>query len=156
VWHGWHSGYYVTFMNEFIVMNFEKDWAGMWAKSTKVARWREHPAYDTVTAIIGWTYVHFFLPQCFLAFPLLTYNRYGPAYTGTMFIEYIFFVGWLGWGKLVKSWLLSKSKDVPTVAKDKPSEEKEKKVLKESETDVMESKKDRLRVDRSNGNLVFA
>ena len=25
IWHGYHSGYYITFFNEFIVMNFEKE-----------------------------------------------------------------------------------------------------------------------------------
>ena len=36
VWHGWHSGYYLTFFNEFIVINFEKEWASVWAKSGKI------------------------------------------------------------------------------------------------------------------------
>ena len=35
VWHGWHVGYYVTFFNEFIVMNFEREWASIWSKSGK-------------------------------------------------------------------------------------------------------------------------
>ena len=35
VWHGWHSGYYLTFFNEFIVINFEKEFSGIWAKSSK-------------------------------------------------------------------------------------------------------------------------
>ena len=33
VWHGWHSGYYLTFFNEFIVVNFEKEFSAIWAKS---------------------------------------------------------------------------------------------------------------------------
>ena len=35
VWHGWHSGYYLTFFNEFIVINFEKEFSAIWAKSSK-------------------------------------------------------------------------------------------------------------------------
>ena len=35
VWHGWHSGYYITFLNEFLVVNFEKDFASTWDKSGK-------------------------------------------------------------------------------------------------------------------------
>merc|ERR1719239_1779226 len=65
VWHGWHAGYYVTFFNEFIVISFEKDFSTVWNKSVRVARWKEHPAYATVTATIGWCYVLFFLPHCF-------------------------------------------------------------------------------------------
>jgi len=110
VWHGWHSGYYVTFFNEFVVMNFERDWTKVWSRSPRVARWAEHPAYETVTGILGWVYVHFFLPHCFLAFPLLTFERYGPAYQSLYFLEYLFFIGWLLWGKLIKLWLLSPKK----------------------------------------------
>lgn len=134
VWHGWHSGYYVTFFNEFIVIKFEKEWAGLWARSPKVARWKEHPAYDTVTFILRWMYVFFFLPQCFLAFPLLHVNRYWPVIMGTFFLEYIFFIGWLGWGRLAKSWLLNESKGVATKEiKDKHAEETDKTTEEEGE-----------------------
>jgi len=107
VWHGWHAGYYVTFFNEFIVISFEKDFSTVWNKSVRVARWKEHPAYTTVTTTIGWCYVFFFLPHCFLAFPLLGWNRFWPVYQGLYFIIYLFFMGYPAWGKLARSWLLS-------------------------------------------------
>jgi len=109
VWHGWHSGYYVTFFNEFIVVNFEREFSNIWKSSVKVARWKEHPTYQTITTILGWLYVHFFLPHCFLPFPLLAASRYMPTYTNTYFIQYIFFLGWLAWGRLVKALLLSEN-----------------------------------------------
>jgi len=109
VWHGWHSGYYVTFFNEFIVVNFEREFSIIWKTSVKVARWKEHPMYQTITTILGWIYVHFFLPHCFLPFPLLAATRYMPAYTSTFFIQYTFFLGWLVWGRLVKAVLLSEN-----------------------------------------------
>jgi len=106
VWHGWHSGYYLTFFNEFIVISFEKDFSKVWKASAKAAHWREHPAYDTIVTIIGWSYVLFFLPHCFLPFPLLGWSRYWPAYQGLYFIEYLFFLGYPVWGKVVTAWLL--------------------------------------------------
>jgi len=109
VWHGWHSGYYLTFFNEFLVVNFERDFSSVWNKSVKVTRWKEHPTYNTITTILGWIYVHFFLPHCFLPFPLLAASRYLPAYRSLLYIEYIFFLGWLVWGKLVKALLLSEN-----------------------------------------------
>jgi len=109
VWHGWHTGYYVTFFNEFIVVNFEREFSNIWKTSVKVARWKDHPTYQTITTILGWIYVHFFLPHCFLPFPLLAATRYMPAYTSTYFIQYTFFLGWLVWGKLVKALLLSEN-----------------------------------------------
>lgn len=107
VWHGWHSGYYLLFFNEFIVVNFERDWAAVWAKSPVVKRWRDHPAFNTVTNIVGWVYLHFFLPHCFMPFPLLWFEKYWPAYKATLFVEYLFFMGWVVWGQGVKMWLLS-------------------------------------------------
>lgn len=109
VWHGWHLGYYVTFFNEFIVMNFEREFASIWSKSAKVTRWKEHPAYNTMTVVLGWIYVHFFLPHCFLPFPLLFFSKFISVYKDLLFIEYIFFIGWLGWGRIVKMWLLSEN-----------------------------------------------
>jgi len=109
VWHGWHSGYYLTFFNEFIVINFEREWASVWAKSAKVSRWKEHPAYNTMTVVLGWIYCHFFLPHCFLPFALLFISKYMRAYTAVLYIEYIFFLGWHLWGQPVKMWLLSEN-----------------------------------------------
>ena len=131
VWHGWHSGYYLTFLNEFLVVNFEKEFASIWAKSgkdnnstfkldykgftcsfvfsAKVTRWKEHPAYNTMTVALGWTYCHFFLPHCFLPFPLLFVERYFKTYASLFFIEYLFFAAWPLWGKIVKMWLLSEN-----------------------------------------------
>jgi len=109
VWHGWHSGYYLTFFNEFIVVNFEREFSSIWSSSVKVARWKEHPTYHTITTILGWLYVHLFLPHCFLPFPLLAATRYLPAYTSTYFIQYLFFLGWLVWGRAAKALLLSEN-----------------------------------------------
>ena len=109
VWHGWHSGYYLTFFNEFIVVNFEREFTIIWSSSSKVARWKDHPAYQTITTILGWSYVLFFLPHCFLPFPLLSATRYIPAYISLFFIQYLFFLGWLAWGKLARAWLMSEN-----------------------------------------------
>jgi len=107
LWHGWHSGYYLTFFNEFIVISFERDFSSTWRKSTKVAGWKDHPAYHTIVTIIGWSYVLFFLPHCFLPFPLLAWSRYWPVYRGLYLIEYLFFLGYPLWGRPVKAWLLN-------------------------------------------------
>ena len=89
-------------------------------------RWKEHPAYNTMTVVLGWCYCHFFLPHSFLPFPLLFASNYIPAYTNLLFIEvkrprprssniriiifqYLFFLGWPLWGKLLKKWLLSEN-----------------------------------------------
>jgi len=136
VWHGWHSGYYLTFFNEFIVVNFEKEWAAIWAKSAKVSRWKEHPAYNTMTVVLGWIYCHFFLPHCFLPFPLLFFSHYRQVYTSLFFLEYIFFIGWHLWGKLVKMWLLSEN------VKEKKEDRKKETVQNNSKDSISEKKED--------------
>jgi len=125
IWHGWHSGYYLTFFNEFLVVNFEKDFSALWAKSNKVMRWKEHPAYNTMTVVLGWSYCTFFLPHCFLPFPLFFASNYLPAYAKLLFIEYLFFLGWPLWGKFVKMWLLSENvKPVRVKEESKSSDDK--------------------------------
>lgn len=109
IWHGWHSGYIVTFFNEFIVMNLEKQFLGWWGRSDKAKHWMEHPAYNSVTSIIGWVYVVFFLPHCFFAFAMLQYPRYIVAYKSVYFLEYLFFLTWPAWGKAVKAILAPKT-----------------------------------------------
>jgi len=52
-------------------------------------------------------YVLFFLPHCFLPFPLLGWHRFWPVYQGLFFILYLFFLGYPAWGKLARHWLLS-------------------------------------------------
>ena len=43
VWHGFHSGYHLTFFTEFMTVNMEKELLAIAGKSEKVARWMSHP-----------------------------------------------------------------------------------------------------------------
>ena len=43
VWHGFHSGYHLTFFTEFMTVNMEKELVAIAGKSEKVARWMSHP-----------------------------------------------------------------------------------------------------------------
>ena len=104
--------------------------------SVKVTRWKEHPAYNTMTVVLGWMYCHFFLPHCFLPFALLFFSKYIKAYTSVLYIEYLFFIGWHAWGKLVKMWLLSENQRDKTV-----TDNKEKKIIT-GDNNTSESKKE--------------
>ena len=73
-------------------MGFEQDFGRVWAASPRVKLWRNHPAYPTMTGVLGWLYCHFMLPHCFLPFPLLTgakiwaaYQRYYISYLGVVY-----------------------------------------------------------------------
>jgi lysophospholipid acyltransferase 5 len=43
VWHGFHSGYHITFFTEFLTVNMEKELLAIAAKSEKVAKWMSRP-----------------------------------------------------------------------------------------------------------------
>jgi len=105
IWHGWYVGYYLTFVNEFIVMKFEAEFSKIWSQSKKVEKWSQHPSYVTLTSIFGWLYVHFFLPHCFLPFPLKTLTKIFSAYSSLYVIHLIFFLSWPLWSTPMKQYL---------------------------------------------------
>eukprot|EP00088_Acartia_fossae_P070178 TRINITY_DN9328_c0_g1_i8.p1 TRINITY_DN9328_c0_g1~~TRINITY_DN9328_c0_g1_i8.p1 ORF type:complete len:507 (+),score=73.62 TRINITY_DN9328_c0_g1_i8:78-1598(+) len=105
IWHGWYIGYYLTFVNEFIVMKFEAEFSKIWNNSKKVQKWKHHPSFHTLTSIFGWLYVHFFLAHCFLPFPLKTAHRIFKAYTSLFFVHLIFYLGWPLWAAPLKKYL---------------------------------------------------
>ena len=51
VWHGYHSGYYVCFFNEFITMNFERDIMNILERSPMLKPFWEHPAAPILSQV---------------------------------------------------------------------------------------------------------
>ena len=109
IWHGFHSGYYLTFFYEMLVMNFEKQvknnifnilrqlfsvpfklilnsygclllqFFWMVDNSPIVKELYKSFAFKVVTKIIGKFYVLFFIPHCFMPFGLLKSRIYLPG-----------------------------------------------------------------------------
>lgn len=111
LWHGFHTGYLVTFFNEFITMNFEKEFLVLLDRSERVERWMQHPGAESVCKLLGWLWVFFMMPHCFIPFPLLTADRYWPAYLQTYFPLHIFYLSWPLWRPLLKSFLKLKQRE---------------------------------------------
>jgi len=105
VWHGFHSGYYLTFFNEFLTVKVEREFLAIWSRSAKVEKWVQDPQTALVCKILGWCWVFFILPHCFIAFALLTYNKIIPAYFSTYFFLYILLFTWPLWKGAVKEFL---------------------------------------------------
>lgn len=101
-WHGWHPGYYITFFNEFLVMNFEKGFFTMTSNSPTIQRLNENPLMRSVFWLTGKAYLTFFLPHCFLPFGTLTMGRFIPALKTTYGLVYVFFGAWPLWKPLAK------------------------------------------------------
>jgi len=94
IWHGFHAGYYLTFFNEFVTIMVERQFLSTWGKSAKVAKWKSHPAYSTVTSVLGWLWVWAFLPHAFIPFSLLLWSTSMQAYASTFFFMYIVYASW--------------------------------------------------------------
>jgi len=129
VWHGFHSGYYLTFLNEFLTVKVEREFLAIWSRSSKVEKWLQDPQVAFACKILGWCWVFFILPHCFISFALLTYNKFIPAYFGTYFFVYILFFTWPLWKGAVKDLLGGPLKEKDEVkSKDSNADELEEKV----------------------------
>ena len=70
----------------------------------------KYPALNFATWICGKIYHLFFLPHCFLPFPLLKSKKYWPVMMNTYFGVFLFFGSWYLWRPLAKIILAPKSR----------------------------------------------
>jgi len=118
VWHGWHPGYYITFFNEFLVMQFEKNFFPIVDNNPTIQRLNENPIMRGAFWILGKTYVFFFMPHCFLPFALLTpVSRIWSAIKLTGGLGYVFFGSSFLWIPLIKTALRKPRTDAEPSAK---------------------------------------
>jgi len=110
MWHGYHTGYFLTFFNEFITINFEKSFLSTLQRSERFEQWMHHPFADIVVKLFGWVWVTVFMAQCFIPFALLTADRFIPSYMGIYFLLYAVYLTWPLWMVPVKAFLKVKSR----------------------------------------------
>ncbi|XP_034951488.1 lysophospholipid acyltransferase 5 [Chelonus insularis] len=91
IWHGFHSGYYVTFTMEFIIMYFEKDIAPVLKKNTKLQSTINTPLGKVVTWTILKIYTLVFMGYSFAPFIFLSYTRYLSIYSSVYWIGHVLF-----------------------------------------------------------------
>jgi lysophospholipid acyltransferase 5 len=103
VWHGLHSGYYVCFLMEFIVMKMEKDLERMLSKNPRIQRWHNSPIGFWIDVVICKIVVTIFFGYCTLPFGLLKLHRWWEVYKDLYFIGCIIFGLWPLYAPLVKA-----------------------------------------------------
>ncbi|GFR13924.1 lysophospholipid acyltransferase 5 [Trichonephila clavata] len=94
-WHGLHSGYYVCFLNEFIVMYFEKDVE--FFLTTRLPKLKElllQSALKYPVRIFMKVYMDVMMGFCLVPFVFLSWNRYLLVYNSIYFLGYIIYFGW--------------------------------------------------------------
>ncbi|GFU08843.1 lysophospholipid acyltransferase 5 [Nephila pilipes] len=95
IWHGLHSGYYVCFLSEFIVMYFEKDVESILNnRLPKVKAVLTQSALRIPVLIFLKVYVDVMMGYCLVSFVLLSWSRYTQVYGSVYYIGTIMYFGW--------------------------------------------------------------
>ncbi|KAH7955513.1 hypothetical protein HPB52_001187 [Rhipicephalus sanguineus] len=76
LWHGLHSGYYVCFFNEFIVMKFERDALEVIERLPRLKQLIYHPYLRLPRFLLLKVYVLVMFGYCIVPFVLLSHQRY--------------------------------------------------------------------------------
>lgn len=94
VWHGLHSGYYVCFFNEFIVMKMERDVIKIINENARARAIVNHSALKILLLIFNKMYVVVMFGYCIVPFVLLSAERWWQAYASVYFLGHIIYLGW--------------------------------------------------------------
>ncbi|XP_053209784.1 lysophospholipid acyltransferase 5-like [Panonychus citri] len=105
VWHGWKSGYYVTFGMEFLIMKME--WEVMaiiknLRQSNKSLDNLLNQSYIRLPILIFLhIYTVYMFGYCLASFTLLTYKRWVPVLKHVYFSGHLFYISWI----LISPWV---------------------------------------------------
>lgn len=94
VWHGFHSGYYVTFLFEFIIVHIDKDVAKIKNGNPTLKAFCEQPSVRPVIFAIQKTYTIVGLGWCIIPFGFLAFDQYWIAIRQVSYIGLAFFVAY--------------------------------------------------------------
>lgn len=110
VWHGFHSGYYMCFFMEFVIMFLEKDLTTVLEKNENVKKYFEQQPMKMILHIALRLYTFLFMGWCLAPFALLKFSKYWQVYRSVYYIGFIFFLPWPVLYKPILVALLRRSK----------------------------------------------
>ncbi|XP_058054796.1 lysophospholipid acyltransferase 5 [Anopheles bellator] len=94
VWHGFHSGYYITFLMEFTVIRMEKEVEPILAKSEKLQQlYREQPLLRALVFVVLKFYTIVWAGWCLVPFVFLSFHKWWHIYTAVRYSGFILFLG---------------------------------------------------------------
>ncbi|XP_044762922.1 lysophospholipid acyltransferase 5 [Coccinella septempunctata] len=76
VWHGYHSGYFLTFLLEFLVIYLERDVKSIVKSNKKLTQFFDNALVDIVVKFLLRIYTFVFMGFCLVPFALLTFEKY--------------------------------------------------------------------------------
>ncbi|KAL3270466.1 hypothetical protein HHI36_021013 [Cryptolaemus montrouzieri] len=98
VWHGYHSGYFVCFLCEFLVIYVERDISSIIKSSEKLTQIFDQALVDIAVKLLLRLYTFVFMGFCLVPFVLLNLEKYWEVYisinySGVVLFFYIRFYG---------------------------------------------------------------
>ncbi|CAG9768114.1 unnamed protein product [Ceutorhynchus assimilis] len=94
VWHGLHSGYYVVFLHEFVVMYVERDFQSFVKSNKAVSAFFANPLVKPVCKVLLHMYTFVFMGWSLLPLVYLQFPRYWRAYSNCGYSGFILWYLW--------------------------------------------------------------
>ncbi|XP_066149249.1 lysophospholipid acyltransferase 5 [Euwallacea fornicatus] len=94
VWHGLHTGYYLTFLHEFIVIYTERDLQSIIKSSETLTAFFGHPVVKSGMHILLRLYTFVFMGWFLLPFTYLQFPKYWRAFSNCSYIGFLVFYLW--------------------------------------------------------------
>ncbi|XP_046432048.1 lysophospholipid acyltransferase 5 [Neodiprion fabricii] len=94
VWHGFHSGYYICFFIEFIIMYFEKDIGPVLNSNKKLQAYLSNPIIAVLVWFVMKIYTFVFMGYALIPFVLLKHSKYLQVFATFHFLGHILFMGY--------------------------------------------------------------
>lgn len=94
VWHGLHSGYYITFLHEFIVIYMERDLQSLIKANDNLQTFFNHPIVKPLVHIVLRLYTFVFMGWSLLPFAYLQFPRYWKAFSNCSYAGFFVFYLW--------------------------------------------------------------
>ncbi|CAH0578246.1 unnamed protein product [Chrysodeixis includens] len=94
LWHGTQSGYYMTFINEFLIMYMEKELEAILVKTEFYEQMWNNTAIKYLLYIILKTYTIVFMGWSLAPFDVKSFGKWWTVYSSLYFSGFLLFVPW--------------------------------------------------------------
>ncbi|XP_064611109.1 lysophospholipid acyltransferase 5-like [Liolophura sinensis] len=94
LWHGLHSGYYMNFFLEFVMVNGEKQLQALIQRRPYLSSIVSNPTIQLMLWVVKSVTVHFSVSYALISFCLLRYDRWWHVYSSVYFIGHVVYFLW--------------------------------------------------------------
>lgn len=92
IWHGFHSGYYITFFMEFMVIRMEKEIEPIFQKNERLQVWMQQPLVKIAVFILLKFYTIVFAGWCLVPFVFLSFAKWWHIYSVVYYTGFFLFL----------------------------------------------------------------